>query len=84
MLGYQDYLHIVEETMNDKIPSTERRVIRKNSLYVCLFVSGSGSGLEVTGQKNIFMKKAQNFMKYRLGGVLRFEIGWRRDEGVGT
>ena len=75
---------MLEETMKDKIPSAERRVIRKNSLYVCLLVSGSWSGSEVTGQKNIFMKKAQNFMKYRLGGVLRFEIGWRRGEGVGT
>jgi hypothetical protein len=48
--------------------------MKKNSLYVCLSVSGS----KVKGQKNIFFENAQNFIKHRLGGILGLDIdvGW--------
>jgi hypothetical protein len=45
--------------------------MKKNSLYVCLSVSGS----KVKGQKNMFFEKAQNYIKHRLGGVPRLDIG---------
>jgi hypothetical protein len=38
--------------------------MKKNSLYVCLFVA-------VKGQKKIFFENAQNFIKHRLVGVRR-------------